>query len=50
MYKNKDGKNRQKLVEQFSKFIEELLISKTFFIMEYDKNNPSVSPDSYIFF
>ena len=39
--------NKYTLVEQFYKLMEEVFISKVFFVMEYDKNNPSFSPGSW---
>ena len=45
--RNITEKNKNSLAEQFYKF-KEFFMCKSFFMMEYDKKNPSFSPDSYI--
>ena len=38
--------NKYNLIEQFYKLMEEFFVSEAFFMMEFDKKNPSFSLDS----
>ena len=45
--KAKEAAEKEK-EEQFYKLMEELFIPKAFFMIEYDRKNPTFSPGSYI--